>query len=686
MKTGGDNIQGDQVDGNKVEVGSVSGSQNVAIAGGNIFQRINNFFASDTEAQRAQRNRQNMLIKVGNTWIEGVLKKSLHNEALLELGLETQPEAVEHPWKMQVQETGQHKPELLPAGVSMLEVFERMGGAMLILGDPGSGKTTMLLELCRQAIELAQADPAQPIPVVFNLSSWKPPMKLAEWLVLELKRGYYAPKDVARPWVEHGDLLLLLDGLDEVAAENRSACAQAINDHRASAGATRLAVCCRAAEYEQLAARLKLDGALLIQPLSERQAEEYLEKAGEGLAAARQWFAQDEALRELAQTPLMLSILVLAFHGAEAGALRKLGAEGDYRKRLFDAYIEQMFRRRGAQAGYTPEQTKKYLAWLARQMARQGQTLFYLENIQLGWLAWPEWKIRVVFGVVSGLFVGLVVGLILGLVDRLVGGLAIRLFDGLFGGLIYGLFGGLAAGMSAELDQSLLMPAEQLRWSWEKAKTGLVAGLVLGLVLGLVAGLVLGPVAGLVPGMVLGLVVGLVLGLKSSALETRTMPGEGIAASMKNFIFIGLVLGLLFGLVLGLLFGVVFGVAGWLATGQVGGLAAGLAAWLADGQVLFLVFDLVFGLFFGLFFGLVVGLIYGPVVGLRYGGGFLIVHYWARMLLAGSGRLPWKVLAFLDHCSERILLRRVGGGYIFIHRSMMEHFAAMGEENRPGPA
>ena len=30
-----------------------------------------------------------------------------------------------------------------------------------------------------------------------------------------------------------------------------------------------------------------------------------------------------------------------------------------------------------------------------------------------------------------------------------------------------------------------------------------------------------------------------------------------------------------------------------------------------------------------------------------------------------------------DHCVDRIFLRRVGGGYIFVHRLLMEHFADM---------
>mgnify|MGYP001266172194 CR=1 FL=1 len=34
-----------------------------------------------------------------------------------------------------------------------------------------------------------------------------------------------------------------------------------------------------------------------------------------------------------------------------------------------------------------------------------------------------------------------------------------------------------------------------------------------------------------------------------------------------------------------------------------------------------------------------------------------------------------KLISFLDHCVDLIFLRRVGGGYIFVHRLLMEHFA-----------
>jgi len=61
---------------------------------------------------------------------------------------------------------------LLPPDTKIVDVFDEMGQNLLVLGEPGSGKTTMLLELARDTIARAEKDSDEPIPVVFNLSSW----------------------------------------------------------------------------------------------------------------------------------------------------------------------------------------------------------------------------------------------------------------------------------------------------------------------------------------------------------------------------------------------------------------------------------------------------------------------------------------------------------------------------------
>jgi ABC-type uncharacterized transport system ATPase subunit len=71
-------------------------------------------------------------------------------------------------------------------------------------------------------------------------------------------------------------------------------------------------------------------------------------------------------------------------------------------------------------------------------------------------------------------------------------------------------------------------------------------------------------------------------------------------------------------------------------------------------------------------FGLIVGLIVGLI-----GGKACIQHFILRLILYTNGYIPWNYARFLDYAAERIFLQKVGGGYIFIHRLLLEHFAQM---------
>ena len=39
--------------------------------------------------------------------------------------------------------------------------------------------------------------------------------------------------------------------------------------------------------------------------------------------------------------------------------------------------------------------------------------------------------------------------------------------------------------------------------------------------------------------------------------------------------------------------------------------------------------------------------------------------------------MPWNYAAFLDYAVEKTFLRRVGGGYVFLHRLLLEYFAEL---------
>ena len=154
----------------------------------------------------------------------------------------------------------------------------------------------------------------QPIPVVFNLSTWTENRPFKDWLMDELTAKYQIPRRFSGPWLENQRLLLLLDGLDEVAPQQRAACVKAINAFVDDLGVPGLAVCSRVQEYSALPVFLKLRGAICLQPLSSDQINNYLAGAGSSLAALQAVVQTDPVLQELAQTPLMLSVMSLAYH------------------------------------------------------------------------------------------------------------------------------------------------------------------------------------------------------------------------------------------------------------------------------------------------------------------------------------------------------------------------------------
>jgi hypothetical protein len=67
---------------------------------------------------------------------------------------------------------------------------------------------------------------------------------------------------------------------------------------------------------------------------------------------------------------------------------------------------------------------------------------------------------------------------------------------------------------------------------------------------------------------------------------------------------------------------------------------------------------------------------FGSMAALWYGGLDVIYHYTLRLILSFTQPcLPLNLARFLDHCAERVFLQKVGGGYIFIHRLLLEYFA-----------
>jgi DNA polymerase III delta prime subunit len=383
--------------------------------------------ASLTRRKRAEvqeQNRQRLLHRVRSFWIAGVLEQSLHGAALLALGLKEQPDALANPWRLIIQESEQISTPL-PDGTRMTDVYDSSGGELLILGEPGSGKTTLLLDLARDLLSRAEQKQAHPIPVVFNLSSWtRRHQSLATWLIEELATKYQVPKKVGSDWINTDQILPLLDGLDEVDVSSRPACIQAINEYHQVHSLIPLVVCCRVNEYTSQTNRLVLFRAVAIQPLTTEQIDEYLTRIGEQVMSLHVAIQQDPVLQELATTPLMLTILIIAYQGSPLEEIEGGVSTETRQQQIFATYTQRMLKRRSANSRYGPQQTTHWLSYLARQMKQQSQSIFFLERMQPDWV--PKNRRQQLF---SALIAGLVGILLFSLSNGLIFGLT---------GLFYG--------------------------------------------------------------------------------------------------------------------------------------------------------------------------------------------------------------------------------------------------------
>ena len=95
------------------------------------------------------------------------------------------------------------------------------------------------------------------------------------------------------------------------------------------------------------------------------------------------------------------------------------------------------------------------------------------------------------------------------------------------------------------------------------------------------------------------------------------------------------------------------------------------------GFVLGLCSKLVLDVYSGLALSLYVSLAFTVIYGLSAGWQTCSQHLILRILLWRTGCTPLNYIRFLDYAVERLLLRKVGGGYIFIHRLLLEYLVGL---------
>jgi hypothetical protein len=467
------------------------------------------------------------------------------------------------------------------------------------------------------------------------------------------------------------------------------------------------------------------------------QVHEYLENAEGEFEALQVMLRDDRGVQELAKNPLMLSILKLTYQGKKVQIVRSASLE-ERRHQIFADYVERMFQRGQAKTYYTATQTKYWLIWLAKQMKQRNLTTFLIERLQIDWLAKTrpgEISTSLAFGLLSFPVAAIVYGLefesflkgtVVGLLNAIIAFFFVWFIEtdirvgtlfpwrnkssplpaeskrswsrsrlvvfltqllgeragfaflsgfldaflvvfliGLFYALINGLFLTAFLIVLGKFERRI-QPAENLAWSWKSVWKHAVRSLLIGVGIGILGGVF--DAAPYFPqlsvflttlsfwlslGLALGVIIALMRGFSSSMLDTEQVikPNQGIRNSFSNSLRLGLSSGVLVG-------GVIFFFYSFVihTIFRVGY----LSQLPQNADIAYAVSD-------------AIAVVY--LFGLINGGFASVQHLMVRITLWQARCIPWRYSRFLDSAYDRILLSKVGGGYVFIHKLLLEYFA-----------
>ncbi|PPK70252.1 NACHT domain-containing protein [Actinokineospora auranticolor] len=283
-------------------------------------------------------------------------------------------------------------------------------GQLVIIGEPGSGKTVLATFL---AIDLLTGDP--PVPIVLPLSSWDPDSPLRDWIVDRLAADY--PKTAsAKAWRDllgAGKLLPVLDGLDEIPEPRRAAALAEINT--AFDGGAPFVLTCRATEYEEMvrATGSPLSTALVVElaPVTPGQVVDFLRRPGQEdrwapvFAAVRAGGPLTDAL----SSPFMTSLARFAYARTETDPadLCSLPDADAVRRHLLAALLPAAYSPRPhpdlgttQSPAYRPEQATAWLTFLAKDMTARDTVDFAWWRLHESLTGWRRIALRLFLPVV----------------------------------------------------------------------------------------------------------------------------------------------------------------------------------------------------------------------------------------------------------------------------------------------
>ncbi|MEV4581376.1 NACHT domain-containing protein [Nonomuraea jabiensis] len=270
---------------------------------------------------------------------------------------------------------------------------------LVILGGPGTGKTTLAVQLLLELLRTREPD--EPVPVLVSAARWDDRVyrRLQDWLASSLATDYPALRaealgtDIPETLVTRGEVLPVIDGLDELPDTARADMLTALN--RSLYETDQLILTCRTEQFaesvEEIGDALTAAAVIEPQPMSPAAAAGYLEAClppvphpvwRQVLTELRKGTVP--AMSEIASTSLGLWLVRATYIAPRVDPTPLLelgrGSAAELHDHLCDQLIPALVSTRTPAGGppqpfrpqhtWTPEQVDRWLRYLSRQLAR----------------------------------------------------------------------------------------------------------------------------------------------------------------------------------------------------------------------------------------------------------------------------------------------------------------------------
>ena len=546
---------------------------------------------------------------------------------------------------------------------------------LVVLGDPGAGKTVLALELVIQLLEQRRPDRELPVPVLVSAAACDTNVPWDTWLTKYLARRFSMATHVMGALVRDGRILPIVDGLDEMdlpgAPHRANALVSMLNSYMQGRERAAVVVMCRRAEYQTLTRNVDRATHVEMLPLTSYEAAAYLSNEFLSEIERNSW---EPVLADLHDNPkgplasqlatpwrLTLALAVFRAEGDPAellpgpAAAQSDPAAAQYAQRvdalLLGRYIPAKVYLHGQDLGYVPQKVERWLAALAAGLDWQRRHDRSATDIHLDqW--WRPAGPRIVQVAHMAVVAIIALSWAAFAVVRSQPGLAA------IGATVLPLI-----ALAGRSPASHRLETDQLsgRLGFLRLSLRFTAGLAAGLALGLTGRFADGVAGGLALLLALGLAGGLVLEIDSHS--PHAVGPQDVIQADRNF---------------GLAAGLAFGLGGGLA----GGLAGAIARWLAARLGVRLLPEQG-----GLLLGVAEGLALGLAFGLAFGGASSARYYLGVVIGALRGTRPMGFSAFLDWCCHAGLLRVSGIAYQFRHRQLQDWLVSLDDPKagRPRP-